>query len=277
MLAFSLPLVFSSVFLAVSSSTDRIAINAVLGRDDVGVYGIGSRVATTVALVIAAFSYALEPLVLARHREPGTPAEIARLMRIFLILILPLVLGLGLFAPEIVRLLVTPDYYASADVIAPLALATVLTGMTMFAPGLSIARRTRLIAIVVIATSALNVFFNVLLIPRFGVPGAAMATVLSAGVVFATGLVSSQMFYRVPHSAARLSAAAGIAAFGIAAGFALASVTIGTIALIAIKSAVWTVSCAALALALLDRRDLRILRDRVRRTGLLRGGRDVAP
>ncbi len=263
MLTFSGPLVFSSLFFAVGSFTDRIGINAVLGRDDLGIYGIGSRVATTVALVIAAFAYALEPLVLTRFREPETPAQVARLLRVFLVLILPLVLGLALFAGEMMRIIVPPEYYGSAQVIAPLAASTVLAGMTMFTPGLTVARKTRLIALVVIATSALSVLLNFLLIPRFGVRGAAAASVLGAAIVFGVNLAASQRHYPIPHSGWRLGAAGAITALGIAVGHAMSSTDLD-VGVLALKAAMWIGGCGCLALALLDATDLRIVRDRLR-------------
>jgi O-antigen/teichoic acid export membrane protein len=60
---------------------------------------------------------------------------------------------------------------------------------------------------------------NILLVPRFGLTGAALATVLAAGLNFGFNMVVSQKFYPVPH---RWRALGAVVIIGMAAMVAAA-------------------------------------------------------
>lgn len=266
MLVYSTPLVFSVIGGHVAMLTDRVAIKGYLGLHDVGVYGIGARIASTVGLLLSAFAASLSPLILTRYREQATPRHIARLYRVFLLLMLPILVGLALFSREIVQILATEAYYEAADVIALLSLAVMFSGMNMFTPGMEIARKTRLLAVIMVTTGFLNVGLNVALVPALGVKGSALATLISAGVGFSVAMFASQKLYPVPHRWRILGIAVGIAAVAGLGGIALGRADLEIWLAITVKAVVWLACCGALVLTLLDRDDLQILKDRARRS-----------
>lgn len=199
MLWFSLPLVPSSVGVFVTLYIDRIAIKELMTLADVGLFGIGYRIASLVSLLMMAVQMAITPLVYARYRDPQTPPALARLFRYFVGIALLVAVGLSLFAREILIVVTTPDYYAAAVVVPLLAPALILSAMYVFAPGLGIAKRTGLQAVITIAGAVLNTGLNFLLIPVWGIVGAAAATLISAAIVFSAYMVTSQRLYFVPH------------------------------------------------------------------------------
>lgn len=199
MLAFSIPLVPAGLGVFVTIYIDRIALNELASLTDVGVFGIGYRFASIVALLVLGFQMALTPLVYQRYRDPATPGELARIFRVFVSVAAMLSLALSLWAPEALRLATTPAYYG-AEVIVPLmAPAILLSGMYVFMPGLAIARQTRLIAVITISGAALNTALNFALIPHLGVSGAALATFTSSVGIFVAHATLSQRRYRAPH------------------------------------------------------------------------------
>lgn len=266
MLAYSVPLVFSVIGTHVAMLTDRVAIKGFLGLDEVGIYGIGARVASTVALLISAFASALYPLLFRHYKEPETPPQVARLFRVFLLMVLPILLGLSLFSREIVLVLAPPEYARAADVIAILSLAVTLAGMSLFTPGMELARRSRLLAVISIVVAFENVGLNLLLVPPMGAVGSATSTLISAATGFLASMIASQRLYPVPHHWRRLAVATVIAGAAAGAGLALTRADLGLWVGIMAKAALWTVASAALIPVLLERRDVGILRDRMRRT-----------
>jgi O-antigen/teichoic acid export membrane protein len=199
MLRFSLPLVPSSIGVIVMLFVDRIAITALMTLADVGLFGIGYRLASLMSLVTVGFQTSLTPLIYMHHREPETPAHLAQVFRVFLVVALLTSLVLGLFANEAVILFTTPAYYGGAVVVPLLAPAIVLATMYIFAPGLAIARRTGVTAAINIGGGILNAGLNVILIPIAGILGAAGATLTCNLLVFAAYMVLSQRHYPVPH------------------------------------------------------------------------------
>jgi O-antigen/teichoic acid export membrane protein len=204
MLVYSTPLVPAAVAVFVSKYIDRLMINHYLSLEAVGLYGIGFRLAALVSLVMAGFQGALTPLVFAHYREERTPQDLADIFRLFMALAAMMFLGLALFAPEILRLLTTPAYYGAAPVVVFLVPAILLSNMYIFAPGINIARKTHLILWINLVGAALHFGFNALLIPVFGMIGAAVATLAGYACIFAAYMVLSQRLYRVPHAWGRM-------------------------------------------------------------------------
>ncbi len=113
-------------------------------------------------------------------------------------------MGVSLYAKELVGFLATPAYYGAASVVALLAAATLLSQTYMFAPGLSIANKTWTIGMISVAGAAMNTGLNIAFIPVWGIQGSAFANLVSAAVVFAMYMAYSQKLYRVPHQWGKL-------------------------------------------------------------------------
>lgn len=207
MLRFSLPLVPSSVGVIVKLYIDRIAIKTLMSMAEVGLFGLGYRLASVTSLLMVGFQRSLMPLVYTHYRNPSTPREIARIFRYFVALALLIFLGMSLFAKEILVVVATPDYYEAATVVPLLVLSTLLSGMYVFAPGLGIAKKTSVVATINILSAVLNVALNFTLIPYLGIVGSALATLLSAAFAFGASMIYSQKHYFVPHDWKRLGLA----------------------------------------------------------------------
>jgi O-antigen/teichoic acid export membrane protein len=208
MLGFSLPFVPSSLGVILALYVDRLVIKELLSITEVGIYGVAYRFASAAGLLMLGFQGALTPLIYSHFREPGTPLELARIFRLFVAFALALLLSLGLFSGEIVAIFTSPRYYHAATLIPLLVPAVLLSSMYIFAPGLSIAKRSGCIAFISITTAGLNLLLNFALVPQFGTRGAALGTLISAMLSFGLYMALSQKHYFVPHRWLTLVAAA---------------------------------------------------------------------
>jgi O-antigen/teichoic acid export membrane protein len=211
MLAFSTPLVFSGIAVWVSLYVDRMMINHLLSIEDVGLYGIGHRLASIAGLVMVGFQGALTPLVYAHYQNPDTPRQLERIFRLFLSFALLVFLALTLFAVDILVLMTTPAFYGGAVVVIFLVPAILLGNMYIFSPGITIAKKMHLIVWINVGGGLFNVSLNYLLIPRMGIMGAGMATMLSYLVIFSAYTVIGQRFYSIPHNWLKISVAVALA------------------------------------------------------------------
>lgn len=218
MLAFSVPLVPSGVAVFMSQYIDRLMINHYLALSDVGLFGIAFRVAGMVGLVIVGFQSALTPLIYAHYRNPETPAQLARIFRIFIAFSLLLFFSVSVFAKEIMMVLTIPAYYDAAHIVVLLIPAILLSNMYIFAPGTAIEKKTNIILWINVCGAALNILLNTILIPFLGIEGASIAKLISYALVFGMYMWFSQKLYYVPHnwmSLAQASFVVGMIAFGI--------------------------------------------------------------
>lgn len=211
MLGFSLPMVPASIGVFLNGYADRVAIQSQMTLADVGIYGVAFRMAVIVALVLLGFQAALLPLVLTRHTEPSTPPELERIFRLFCALALAVLLLLSVSADAILRVLTPPAYYSAADVVPFVVAGAFFAGMYIFAPGLTIAKRSLQFAAVALTAGVANVGLAFALVGPLGINGAALAFLLTAAGGFVALMAVSQRLYPVPHDWPRLVAcAAGI-------------------------------------------------------------------
>jgi len=210
MLMFSVPLLPVLVGEFVTNYIDRMSIRTLLSLEDLGRYGIGFRLASLVGLIMVGFSSSLTPLVYSNYQKHETRAEIARIFRFFLLIALPAVLFLALFSKELLWVFTGPAYYSAWVIMPILAPGLLLIAMFNFAPGIDIAKKTKVSAMIQVGTALVSVAANLTLIPLFGIAGSALATLISGIFSFSAYMVFSQRYYAVPHQWARLAAAAGV-------------------------------------------------------------------
>jgi O-antigen/teichoic acid export membrane protein len=98
-------------------------------------------------------------------------------------------------------LLTTKAYYSSVGIIPTLVMAVFFSNMYIFAPGISIAKKSKLIAVISIIAAIMNAILNYALIPVLGLSGAAYATLISAVSTFLLYLILSQKYYMIPYQA----------------------------------------------------------------------------
>lgn len=205
MLRFSLPLVPAGLAVFISLYLNRFALKEFASLEEVGLFGIASRIAGLSVLLIMGIQAALTPLVYQHYREPETPRQIARLFSWFLAFAFPVCLFLALFAHEMLTLLTTIGFLGGAPLVAILAPALLLSQMYVFAPGIAIHKRTLWQLWVTLVSALVSLLGNWLLVPVYGGAGAAVATLISASVFFALWVVISQRLYFIPFAWYRIA------------------------------------------------------------------------
>jgi len=263
MLAFSTPLVPSSIGVFVAVYIDRIAIKELMTMADVGLYGIAYRISSLVGLLMTGVQSSMTPLVYNQYKESGTPAEIARIFRYFLWGAFLFFLGLSLFARELLVIFTTPQFYGTYIIVPILAPAVMLAGMYVFAPGLAIAKKTKSIAAISISAAFLNTVLNFTLIPYLGIRGAALATLVGAVMQFSLYVWLGNKYYPIPFDWKRYVKALGIVVLLVmGGGFINVSFWIGLI----IKLLISIVGLILVTWIMLDKDELkRIKRVRLRK------------
>ena len=223
LLAFSLPLVPATIATLGALFVDRFVIGAARSLEDVAIFAVGYRIAAAVGIVISAVQLALTPLIYAGYRRDEAPEEIAAAALLVSGGALSLWVIVSVLAPEIVGVVGTQAYAESATVIPFLSLSIILAGLVVFAPGLTIERRTRSVAMIAVAGLILNLALGISLVGVFGIVGVAFATAGTAGVVLGLMWWFGRTFYPIPFHGQRLAAAfvasaAAVAVSGVVTG-----------------------------------------------------------
>jgi len=211
MFSYSAPMIISSVASYSALYIDRIFIKEMISVEEVGIYGVGARIASIVALLMAGFQSGFIPLVFQNHASRETPVEMARAFRYFLVGAFVIMLFLTGFSKELLWLFTTPQYFEAWYTIPILATAMLLANMYIFVPGVFIARRTGLVAIINVSVAILNVGCLFLLVPHLGIAGAAVATLISALISFLIYTFINLHFYPIPFAWPQIIKGTGVA------------------------------------------------------------------
>ena len=194
------------LLLQVQSLADRRILAAFVSMSEVGLYSVGYTFGTAVKFALSAFEPAWQPFVSAQMSKPEGRQTLARLVTYVLSGFVFCALGVAVLGREVVRLMTAPAFHAAAPVVPVVALAYLLHGVFLLTSiGIGISKKARYYPIVTLASAGTNVAGNLLLIPRFGILGAAWATVASYVVMAGLGLLISQRLHPIPFELGRLA------------------------------------------------------------------------
>lgn len=198
MLKYALPLIPAAVAVWVVNSADRYFVQRFVSTTEVGLYSIGGSIAALVALVTGAFQQAWSPFSLSIHREPNAKRTYAMVLLAYSALTAIGVAALGLFSPYAIQLLATSRYLRAAEVVGLLAFSYVLISMSSIVSiGLSIAKTSHHSAMAITLAALATIGLNALLVPRYGMIGSAVATVIGQSIAPAYSMYRAHRLYPV--------------------------------------------------------------------------------
>ena len=181
LLAFSMPLVISNLFGIVAPRSDMLAIGAYLASQDIAVYAVASQTAAVLALILSAFDTAIMPTIggLLAKQEVGQLADVSKAAaRWAMILSLFVFVQLALFGGDILRLF-GPMFESGALCLTILAAGHLVGSAAASSTGIILmSGHSKIIMFNSIGIGVALMASNVVLVPRFGIVGAACGTSL---------------------------------------------------------------------------------------------------
>jgi O-antigen/teichoic acid export membrane protein len=223
-LVYCLPLFFSGVALVFLNVTDRYSIKVLGNLADVGLYSYGYKLANTLnVFLITSVNFAIQPMIYRMMNDPDNKKFYARLLTYYTFGTMIFALVMMVFGMEITKLFARRVEYFDAWYIFPFIIYSVVFGMMkdVATTGLSISKKTKVIAFTVIITAFINLILNIVLIRLWGNQGAALSKMLSMLVFFALTLFYAQKVYPIPYELNRIAIMLIIAAglYGISVLF----------------------------------------------------------
>jgi O-antigen/teichoic acid export membrane protein len=231
---FGWPLVPSALALIAINFSDRLFIARLASLEEVGRYELGVRIASAMVLLLTAFRMAWPGFAYSIEDEEEAKTTYAFVLTYLVALASWAALGLGLLAPWLVQILAPTNeaFWPGERVVAPLAFAAALfAGYVVVSIGIGRARRTGFNWVVTGTAAAVDLGLNAILVPEYGMEGAAAAAVAAFAVLFAFMSAYAQRIYPVPYQWRRVATALGAAAVLIVAGKTLDVALAGAIAL----------------------------------------------
>lgn len=205
MLAFGLPMTLSGAVFVLQTMLDRFVLAASLGEHAAGLYGASADLVRQVILFPGvAIGTAVAPIavqLLARDEKTALDQHLVASTELLLGILAPAVAGLAIIAGKIAFLVLGEDFRLEATSLIPLiALAWLFRSLSyqLLHVSFQISKAPGLMLIQGLAILAINALALFLLVPRFGLMGAAAALVLSEAIGVAIGYGLTRRAYPLP-------------------------------------------------------------------------------
>lgn len=206
-----IPLAIGGLGLWVLTLTDRYMLRYLLPDSDalyeVGLYSLGNKFAMLIKyLLIFPFSLSWGALMFAYQNHPDAQKIYGRVMNIFCFVGGALILFFSLFSREAIELIASDSSYCPAWKVVPvLGFSGILSGTAfVLNVGVTLKKHTKYISIANISAAVANVVLNTLLIPHFGMMGAAYASLVSFVLINIMMYHFSQKDFFIPYHTFRI-------------------------------------------------------------------------
>lgn len=181
----AMPVAFLVIFMALYSRLDVLFLSLWRGDVEMGYYSAAYRLTESLRLVPMAVTTSLYPMMARTHeRASETLAEVlASGLKPLLLLVMPICLGVTLFADRLVNLLYTPGFAPAGTALAILVWAELWFFVNSpMSYALFSMDRQRVVTGITCIQLLVSLTANVILIPRWGYLGASIVTVATEGV-----------------------------------------------------------------------------------------------
>jgi len=187
LLVYGLPLMILESLSLVLRLSDRYLIESILGVSELGQYSASYNFASYIdIIVLATLIQAVKPAYMQLWEQDGkarTEEFLAKGFHLFLVLGIPFITMFSITSPHVLSFLAGEKYAPGTIIIPFVAFSFLLEGAVHFlAAGLYIFKNTKILMIWSLIATVINLVLNVLLIPRFGIAGAAIVTLISYAV-----------------------------------------------------------------------------------------------
>jgi len=211
-LKFAVPLVPAGLAYWIFNVSDRLLLGKLASLDQVGLYAIAVRLIIVMEFGRGAFGQAWSPRAYQIYTTDSRYPEIFGKMLLYVLVGFSfLAVGFTTFAREALMFLTTSAYFPAANAVGPLALGSVAYASTQVtALGISLKKKTKYLAYYAWITAVGNVGLNFLLIPKYGMMGAAVATAISYSFLTIAYYATTQRLHPLRFELKKLLTVAGV-------------------------------------------------------------------
>ncbi|MEK6289081.1 MAG: oligosaccharide flippase family protein [Acidobacteriota bacterium] len=208
MLSFGAPLIFGQISFHLFMMIDRFFLERYGTPRELGAYSMANTLVSVVTILVTVpFSQVWTVMRFSVMNEEGAEEYYSRVLTYILFVSMFFALCVSAVAGDGLRLYGLKSYWPAATIIPLLGLAAVLDcASRVLNIGITLKKRTIFAPIVILAALMVNIGLNFWLIPRYGIMGATVSTLLSYVVFCALRYWASNLFFKVRYEWGRVFA-----------------------------------------------------------------------
>ena len=246
---FGWPMVASALLAMSMHQADRYLLRLFVNLDEIGVYSLAYTIGQGLnALLLTPFAAIWTVVIYEIAKQPDAKRVFGKVFEYFVYALLLILFGVSLFIHPILRLIAAPEYSAAADLVPIVCLGFVFFSVhAHFSVPAYLAKQSVSLIVVYAAAAVANIVFNLLLVPPFGLAGAAWASVAGYVVFAAVALVRYRQIDRIEYPLVRCAAVTAAMVVSFAACRYVESLRPGSAWELVTPALVWSVWAAGLA------------------------------
>lgn len=175
---YGIPLIPQGIAEWVIGGSDRVFLVNYSTLASVGLYSVGYTLGSAVNVFIFSIQQALGPLFFSTaNNQEEAEKVLPRIATYFVLATSTVVIIVSIFGREAIAVIADPHYMGAAVIVPIIASLYLFRPLSLFASyGILYRKRSSLLVLSVLISAGLNLILNFLLIPPYGMIGAALAT-----------------------------------------------------------------------------------------------------
>ena len=198
MLKYCVPLIPTVILWWIINVSDRYMITYFVNSSANGLYTAASKIPNFVILFSQIFIDAWQLSAVDEYDSEGRARFFSKVFRVYSGGVFAVASALILFCQLFTKILVAPSYYDSWQFVPILIIATTYSCIVNFLASVYMAEKKSLMALLTASSGAItNIVLNLVLIPKIGANGAAIATVCAFLMVFITRGANTRKYIKI--------------------------------------------------------------------------------
>jgi O-antigen/teichoic acid export membrane protein len=211
LLKFGLPILPVGISGILLQLVDRPILLYLMDEASVGIYQANFRLGIFMALVTGMFEFAWRPFFLSHAKDPNAKALFSRVMTYYLTICAVVFLGISLFVDDVIKFkfyghyILRPEYWDGLAIVPLVLISYIFSGIgTNLNAGIQIEKKTKYLFPTSFSGSVTKIILTFILVPKYGIMGAAYATIFGYMMVEITLYSVVQRFYYIEYEFVRI-------------------------------------------------------------------------
>jgi len=200
-LKYGIPLIPNLAILWILHASDRYMISYFLGATATGIYSAAYILSNQIGFLLGAITVVLFPAISKSFDEKKiqeTKNYLKYSVKYFILITVPAIFGLCILATPILQIFTTTEFISGRIVIPFVAFSALFSGLfQIYIYIIHLVKKTHLTIRLLTIAAISNLVLNFILIPRIGILGAAIATLVAYGILGLLTLIITRKYFKV--------------------------------------------------------------------------------
>lgn len=195
---YCLPLVFNSIALWVNGCLDRYFVTYFCGVEENGIYSVASKIPVVLSTIYTIFSQAWTLSAVKEFDPEDKDGFFTKTYEAYNAVMAISCSALILMNVPLARILYAKDFFIAWKCSSILTYGIFFNALTAFIGSIFAAtKNSTILASTTIVSAIINTILNIVLIPRFGAEGAAVATVIALALMWMIRMIEMRKLIRI--------------------------------------------------------------------------------